>query len=77
MIPAKGGNIRESILAVSRFRIDEPEGEVHVCYARDVWRTNELRNWIRLVVLSNFHVQSIFTWHMVYFILISKDLAIL
>ena len=26
MIPAKGGNIRESIPGVSRFRIDEPEG---------------------------------------------------
>ena len=35
-------------------------GKLRVCYARDVWRTNGLRIWIRLVVLSNFHVQSIF-----------------
>ena len=27
VIPAKGGNIRESIPGVSRFRADEPEGE--------------------------------------------------
>ena len=28
MIPAKGGNIRESIPGVSRFRTDKPEGKV-------------------------------------------------
>ena len=27
VIPVKGGNIRESIPGVSRFRIDKPEGE--------------------------------------------------
>ena len=27
MIPTKGGNIRESIPGVSRFRAEEPEGE--------------------------------------------------
>ena len=27
VIPAKGGNIRESIPGISRFRIDEPEGK--------------------------------------------------
>ena len=27
MIPTKGGNIRESIPGVSRFRTDEPEGK--------------------------------------------------
>ena len=27
VIPVKGGNIRESILGVSRFRTNEPEGE--------------------------------------------------
>ena len=27
VIPVKGGNIRESIPGVSRFRTDEPEGE--------------------------------------------------
>ena len=27
MIPTKGGNIREGIPGVSRFRTDEPEGE--------------------------------------------------
>ena len=32
--------------------------QVH--YARDVWRANGLRNQIRLVVLSNFHVENIF-----------------
>ena len=35
-------------------------GRLHVRYARDVWRTNGLRIRIRLVVLSNFHVQNIF-----------------
>ena len=27
VVPVKGGNIRESILGVSRFRAEEPEGE--------------------------------------------------
>ena len=59
VVPVKGGNIRESIPGVSRFRTNEPEGEsLRVCYARDAWRTNGLRIRIRLVVLNNFHVQS-------------------
>ena len=33
---------------------------LQVHYARDVWLTNGLRIRIRLVVLSNFHVQSNF-----------------
>ena len=70
VIPAKGGNIRESIPGVSRFRTNEPEGEMlHVRYARDVWRTNGLRIRIHLVVLSNFHVQSFFIRVTYYFIL--------
>ena len=28
VVPVKGGNIRENIPGVSRFRTDEPEGEV-------------------------------------------------
>ena len=44
--------------------------KLRVCYARDVWRTNGLRIQIRLVVLSNFHVQTIRAT--VYFILIFK-----
>ena len=61
VIPVKGENIRESIPGVSRFRAEEPEGEkLWVCYARDVWRMNGLRIRIRLVVLSNFRVESIF-----------------
>ena len=47
---------------------------MRVCYARDVWRTNGLRIRIRLVVLSNFHVQSIFIRVTDYFILIFKVL---
>ena len=47
-------------------------GKLLVCYARDVWRTNGLHIRIRLVVLSNFHVQSIFIRVTVYFILIFK-----
>ena len=31
---------------------------LQVHYARDAWRTNGLRIWIRLVVLSNFHVEN-------------------
>ena len=50
------------------------EEKLHVCYARDVWRTIGLRIRIRLVVLSNFHVQSIFIRATVYFIWILKDL---
>ena len=60
VVPVKGGNIREIIPGFSRFRTDEPEGgKLRVCYARDVWRMNGLRIRIRLVVLSNFHVESI------------------
>ena len=46
----------------------------HVRYARDVWLTNGLRIRIRLVLLSNFHVQSIFIRATDYFILIFKYL---
>ena len=49
-------------------------GKLRVCYARDVWRTNGLRIRIRLVVLSNFHVQSFSIRATVYLILILKDL---
>ena len=75
VVPVKGGNIRESIPGVSRFRAKEPEGgKLCVLYARDAWRANGLRIQIRLVVLSNFHVQSFSIRVMVYFILILKDL---
>ena len=47
---------------------------LQVRYARDVWRTNGLRIRIRLVVLSNFHVQSIFIRVTDYYILIFKIL---
>ena len=47
---------------------------LQVHYARDAWRTNMLRIWIRLVVLSNFHVQSFSTRVTDYFILIFKVL---
>ena len=49
---------------------------LQVHYARDTWRMNGLRFWIRIVVLSNFHVQSFSIRAMVYFILILKDLII-
>ena len=49
---------------------------LQVHYARDAWRTNGLRIRIRLVVLSNLHVQSFFIRVMDYFILIYKDLII-
>ena len=69
VIPVKGGDIRESIPGVSRFQTDEREGgKLRVCYARDVWRSNGLRIRVRLVVLSNFHVQGIFIRTTVYFI---------
>ena len=45
---------------------------LHVRYARDVWRENGPLIRICLVVLSNFHVQSIFIRATVYFILILK-----
>ena len=47
---------------------------LQVCYATDVWRTNGLRVRTRLVVLSNFHVQSFSIRATDYFILIFKDL---
>ena len=47
---------------------------LQVLYARDAWRTNGLRIRIRLVVLSNFHVQSFSIRGTDYFILIFKDL---
>ena len=52
-------------------------GKLHVRYARDVWLISGLHIWIRLVVLSNFHVQSIFIRATVYFKLIFKVLFIL
>ena len=75
VVPVKGRNIREIISGVSRFRTDEPKGgKLRVRYARDAWRTNKLRIRIRLVVQSNFHVQSIFIRATIYFIWILKDL---
>ena len=47
---------------------------LQVCYATDAWRTNGLRIRIRLVVLSNFHVQSFSIRVTDYFILIFKVL---
>ena len=41
---------------------------LQVHYARDVWLTNGPRIWIRLAVLSNYHVQSIFIRVTIYFI---------
>ena len=49
-------------------------GKLRVRYAGGVWRTNGLCNRIRLVVLSNFHVQSFPIRAMVYFIFNLKDL---
>ena len=46
---------------------------MHVRYARDAWWTNGLRIRVCLVVLSNFHVQSIFIRVTDYFLLILKD----
>ena len=47
---------------------------LQVRYARDAWQRNRLLIRIRLVVLSNFHVQSIFIRVTNYLILISKVL---
>ena len=47
---------------------------LQVHYVRDVWWMNGLRIWIRLVDLSNFHVQSIFIRVTDYFILFFKVL---
>ena len=47
---------------------------LQVHYGRDVWLTNGLRIRIRLVVLSNFHIQSFSIRATDYFILIFKDL---
>ena len=59
VVLVKGGNIREIIPGVSRFWTNEPVGgNLCVCYARDAWRTNGLRIWFRLVILSNFHVEN-------------------
>ena len=49
---------------------------LQVHYARDAWRTNGLRIRIHLVVLSNFHVESIFIRATDYFMLIYKYLII-
>ena len=74
VIQAKRNNIRESIPVLGIFGQMKRRGMLHVRYARDVWRTNGLRIRIRLVVLSNFHVQSIFIRATDYLILIFKDL---
>ena len=72
VIPVKGGNIRENIPGVSRFRTDESEGESCVFAILGMWRTNGPRIRIHLVVLSNFHVQSFSIRATIYFILIFK-----
>ena len=47
-----------------------------VRYARDMWRMNGPRIRIRLVILGNFHVQSIFIRATVYFILFFQVLIV-
>ena len=70
----KGGT-SEKISPVFRvFGQMNQRGKLCVCYARDAWRTNGLRIRIRLVDLSNSHVQSFSIRATVYFILILKDL---
>ena len=49
-------------------------GKLRVRYAREAWQTNRLRIRVRLVVLSNFHVQSFSIRDTDYLILIFKDL---
>ena len=51
-------------------------GKLQVRYDREVQWTNGLRSRMRLVVLSNFHVQSFSIRGTVYFIIILKDLMI-
>ena len=71
----EGGGTSGKVFPVFRiFGQMNQRGKLRVCYARDVWRTNGLCIRIRLVVLSNFHVQSIFIRVTDYFILIFKDL---
>src|SRR3954468_1412338 len=75
VIPVKGGNNRESIPGISRFRAEEPEGEsCEFDRLGGVWWTNMLRIRNRLVILSNFHVQRFSTRATVYFLLIIKVL---
>ena len=47
---------------------------LHVRYARDMWRTNRLCIQIRLEILCNFHVQTIFIRVTDYFLHFFKDL---
>ena len=68
VVPVNEGNIRENIPGVSRFWTNESQGKVACSLCYDVWRTNGQRVRIRLVVLSNFHVQSIFIRVTVYFL---------
>ena len=74
VIPAKGGTFGKEFLVFRVFGQMNQRGKLRVCYARDVWWTNGLRIRIRLVVLSNFRVQSIFIRVTDYFLLIFKVL---
>ena len=59
-VPVKGKTSGEVFLVFHVFGQMNRTVKLRVCYARDVWRTNGLRIRVRLVVLSNFHVESIF-----------------
>ena len=61
VIPVEGGKHPGKYSRCLAFSDRRTEGgRLQVRDARDAWRTNGLRIRIRLVVLSNFHVESIF-----------------
>ena len=74
VIPVKGESSGKISPVFCVFGQRNQRGKLHVRYARDVWRANGMRIRIRLVVLSNFHVQSFFIRATVCFILFLKDL---
>ena len=60
VVQVKGETFGKISLVFRVFGQINRRGKLRVHYARDAWRTNGLRIQNRLVVLSNFHVQSFF-----------------
>ena len=60
VIPVKGETSGKISAVFCVFGQMNRRGKLRVRYARDAWRTNRPRIRIRLIVLSNFHVESIF-----------------
>ena len=60
VVPAKGGTSGKYSRCFAFSDRRTGGGKLLVLQVREVWWTNGLRIWIRLIVLSNFHIENIF-----------------